>query len=143
MSRGLQANYDAIPVKDADTIYICIDTGNTYLGDKKLDADWVTIDKPQIILNSGLKVFLNGVDVTNNSSVQTLDAKKQWFGTAASYARLVRDNEVQNDVAYHLMPNPDWEEKDEESLAYIMHKPTILDAKMNENHTMKLDFFYK
>lgn len=32
ISRGLQANYDAIQTKDGDTIYVCTDTGLCYLG---------------------------------------------------------------------------------------------------------------
>lgn len=146
MSRGLQANYDALPVKDGDTIYICTDTGNTYLGSKKLDADWTEIVKPTLLLQGGLKVYLNGQDVTVDASVQPLDASTQWFGTASQYARLVHDNQVQTNVAYYLLPNADWEETDEESLAYIKNKPTILDVTTlngnnNSNKIMKL--FYK
>ncbi len=146
MSRGLQANYDALPTKDSDTVYICTDTGNSYLGSKKLDADWLSIVKPYLVLNNGLKVYLNGIDVTNNPNVQTLDASTQWFGTASQYAKLVHDGQVQSGVAYHLYPNPDWDETNEDSLAYIKNKPMILDVTVENtsqtnNKIMKL--FYK
>jgi hypothetical protein len=146
MFRGLQANYDAIPIKDGDAVYICTDTGNSYLGDKKLDADWNYIEKPTIELHGGIRVYLDGVDVTNNASVQTLNASRQWFGSMSQYARLVHDNQVQSGVAYHLYPNPDWDESDEESLAYIKNKPTILDVSIgdtSQSNNKNMILFYK
>ena len=35
-SRGSQRSYEAIQLKDDDTIYVCTDTGNIYLGEKLL-----------------------------------------------------------------------------------------------------------
>ena len=109
-------------------------------GDKGDKGDPGT-EKPSYYY-SGLTVMLNGVDVSHNPSAQATCTSK-WYGSASAYANLVRDGLVRSGVAYYLAPNPDWDETNEESLSFIMHKPTILDAKMNENHTMKLDFFYK
>ena len=142
ISRGLQANYNAIPVKDGDTIYVCTDTGHCYLGDILLS--------PAAILSvaSGLRIYYNGADVTDDATMQQTIANvtKRWFGSISQYAKLVHDNQVEQGVAYHLIPNPDWEESDEESLAYIKNKPTILDVtvlngNVNTNKIMKL--FYK
>lgn len=36
LSKGLQSSYNSIEVKNAETIYICTDTGNMYLGDTAL-----------------------------------------------------------------------------------------------------------
>ena len=32
IARGTQSAYNAITTKDTDTIYVCTDTGNIYLG---------------------------------------------------------------------------------------------------------------
>ena len=46
MTRGLQASYDGLGTKDADTLYFCTDSGNVYLGEKQL-TDKVSYTKPQ------------------------------------------------------------------------------------------------
>ena len=92
--------------------------------------------------NNGLAVMFNGVDISHNPLVQATCTSK-WYGSASAYANLVRNGQVREGVAYYLTPNPDWDETNEESLSFIMNKPNVLDAKINENHTMKLDFFYK
>lgn len=101
--------------------------------------------KPPLSLNNGLRVYLNGVDVTNIANVQPLDAARQWFGSASQYAKLVHDNLVENDVAYYLQPNPDWDETDEESLSYIKNKPKILDVTTEDTNAnnKKMILFYK
>lgn len=101
--------------------------------------------KPSLSLHGGLKVYLNGVDVTNIANVQPLDAARQWFGSASQYAKLVHDNLVENDVAYYLQPNPDWDETDEESLSYIKNKPKILDVTTEDTNAnnKKMILFYK
>lgn len=113
--------------------------GNLLKGDKGDPGE--SGEKPSYYY-SGLAVMLNGVDVSHNPQAQSTCISK-WYGSASAYANLVRDGLVRSGVAYYLAPNPDWDETNEESLSFIMHKPTILDAKMNENHTMKLDFYYK
>lgn len=45
MVRGLQASYDGMGAKDADTLYFCTDSGNVYLGEKQL-TDKVSYTKP-------------------------------------------------------------------------------------------------
>ena len=45
MVRGLQASYDGMGSKDADTLYFCTDSGNVYLGEKQL-TDKVSYTKP-------------------------------------------------------------------------------------------------
>lgn len=45
ISRGLQASYNAISTKNADTIYVATDTGHMYLGDSPL-TDHIIFDKP-------------------------------------------------------------------------------------------------
>lgn len=45
-SRGSQESYDSMALKNPDTVYICLDTGNIYLGEKILSSDnteWETI----------------------------------------------------------------------------------------------------
>lgn len=103
------------------------------------------VRKPTLSLNNGLRVYLNGVDVTNIANVQPLDAARQWFGSASQYAKLVHDNLVENDVAYYLQPNPDWDETDEESLSYIKNKPKILDVTTEDTNAnnKKMILFYK
>lgn len=113
-------------------------TGGTFNG--------APVSKPSLMMYNGLKVYLNGVDVTNDQNVQTLDATTQWFGSASQYARLVHDNQVQSGVAYHLYPNPDWDESDEESLSYIKNKPTILDVTIGnttQSNNKNMILFYK
>ena len=45
MLTGLQASYDVLDPKDADTLYFCTDSGNVYLGEKQL-TDKVSYSKP-------------------------------------------------------------------------------------------------
>lgn len=140
ISRGLQANYNAIPVKDGDTIYVCTDTGRCYLGDIPLSPNAI------FSMDSGLRIYYNGVDVTDDATMQQTIANvtKRWFGSISQYAKLVHDNQVEQGVAYHLIPNPDWEETDEESLGYIKNKPAIIDVDAQGNDNSKnLIMFYK
>ena len=44
---GLQANYDAL-IPDATVMYICRDTGNMYLGDKKLGNNLLFYESSEI-----------------------------------------------------------------------------------------------
>ena len=36
IARGTQSAYNALTTKDSDTVYVCTDTGNMYLGSKQL-----------------------------------------------------------------------------------------------------------
>ena len=132
ISRGLQENYNAIQEKDCDTIYICTDTGNSYLGSKKLDADWVNLIKPNLYLNNGLRVYYNGVDVTNDASMQQIvaNAPTHWHGSQAAYNELADQNQLQPGVAYFIHVQPDWSETDPKHLGYIKNKPDIMDMTM-------------
>lgn len=50
LKRGLQNSYDTIEERDSDTIYVCTDSGNVYLGDKRLDGDWRNLlNKPDLL----------------------------------------------------------------------------------------------
>lgn len=137
ISRGLQASYDAMTEKDSDTIFVCLDTGLCYLGDIRLSPERVEM------LTSGQRVFLNGVDVTDDTSMQqaVANASSHWYGSQGSYNELVDNNQVQAGIAYHIMVQPDWNESNTKHLGYILNKPSVLDVTHVDDHILK--FFYK
>ena len=137
-----RAAFEAILEKDDDALYFVNETGtfgpdsletdgDIYLGDKILtETKWINItDKPTTQLASGLKIYYNGVDVTNNSSMQqtVANASSHWYGSQEDYNELVLENNVQNNVAYHIKVQTNWSETtDPNSLAYIKNKPDFL-----------------
>lgn len=113
VSRGSQSGYDAMPQKDNDMLYFCVDTGVIYLGENKFPQ---TTDRV---------VIINGEYVGEGEEIDIIDATSQWFGSVSAYNALVDGGLIQNGVAYHIMLQPNWNENDTTSLAYIQNKPTI------------------
>lgn len=78
MKRGLQAAYDALPIKDPDTLYITLDTGRLFLGSLELcvrDPEIVT----SIFYFEGVEVvFIPGTTWEQfiKSEYNTIDAYK-------------------------------------------------------------------
>lgn len=109
-----------------------------------VDAEELT-EKPSLQVQGGFIIMFNGVDVTNNPNVNTLNASTQWFGTAEAYGALVKNNQVQQGVAYHIMVNPDWNETDPTSLAFIKNKPDIMDLRCVQvsGTRYNAEFYYK
>lgn len=144
--------FNSLSPKDGDTLYFVNDTGTfgpdsseadglLYLGDKLISS------QPSINLYNGLKVYYNGNDVTNDVTMlrTVANARKHWYGSTSQYVKMELDHIVENGVAYHLIPNPDWEESDEDSLSYIQNKPNIMDASVFVigNNQNGLCLFYK
>lgn len=124
INRGLQVNYDAIPVKDGDAIYVCVDTGFCYLGDKLLSP------RAKKNFDSGLKVFYSGVDVTNSEALPYIvrSCEGEWYGSQGSYETLVENDNVNPNILYHIQVQADWDEKNPNSLAFIKNKTRVMDA---------------
>lgn len=142
MYRGLQVNYDAIAVKDGDTVYFCTDTGRCFLGDIPLSP------RAARLLFGGLKVYYNGQDVTNVDAMQVevANAATQWYGSQGAYDELVANNQVQNGVAYYIQVQADWNNNDTTSLGHIPNKPDFLDVAVENvpgNTAYKLRFHYR
>lgn len=142
ISRGLQANYDAIPTKDGDTIYVCTDTGRCFLGDIPLSP------RAARLLFGGLKVYYNGQDVTNVEDIQeeVANARAQWYGSQGDYNELLANNQVQNGVAYYIQVQADWNNNDTTSLGHILNKPDFLDVAVENvpgNTAYRLRFHYR
>lgn len=83
ISRGLQANYNAIPVKDGDTIYVCTDSGNIYVGE-------LPVFEPNAYIDASLEGKIitfttHGADGTNGTD--TLDLSV--FQTASEVAQAI------------------------------------------------------
>ena len=135
--QGLQAGYDALPEKYGDTVYLCTDTGHSYLGTKLLS--------PRVaqIYASGKKVYYNGSDVTSSADLESIvqNARGDWYGSQTAYDELTDANTVQAGILYHIEVQPDWSETDPSHLGYVKNQPNILDMQhVEETHTLK--FFY-
>lgn len=89
---------------------------------------------------AGQHIFLNGVDVTDDPIINIIDATSQWFGSQAAYNELVENNQIQPNVAYHVLPQPDWNETDPNHLGYIKNKPNIMDMEVEDTTA---NFFYQ
>ena len=143
--KATTAEYLALEHPDPDTLYFVntngsfspesLETGGTcYLGDKIISP------RAGLSLHNGLKVFWNGTEVTNNPGLGDLviRAKKNWYGTMAEYRLL--GNNYETDVAYHILPQADWNEDDPTSSAYINNKPDIMDLEFSGDSAR---FYYK
>ena len=141
MYRGLQASYDALPTKDIDAVYICKDSGRCFLGDIPLSP------KSPIQLNSGLRIYYNGSEVTLDTSMQqeVAYAPLHWYGSFEDYEALLEGDDVQDGIAYHIMIQPNWDESNISSLAYIKNKPALLDVAVENvpGYTSYLLRFFK
>lgn len=124
INRGLQANYDAMPEKDSDAIYVCVDTGFCYLGDKLLSP------RAAKSFSSGLRVYYNGQDVTDSQTLPDIVRRCEghWYGSYSSYDELLLNDAIRPNIVYHIEVQADWDEKDETSLAYIQNKTRVMDA---------------
>lgn len=127
-------------------IYISTDNGNMYLG--LSDGTMLPIAKKAQILfdQSGAsdnrhKVYYNGQDVTNNPDAYKF-AKSHWHGSWEAYKELRDANPslIEQDVAYHIKAQTDWNENDPKSLAYLKNKPNIMDMEVEDTTA---NFFYK
>lgn len=133
----MQANYDALPVKAMDTVYICTDTGHCYLGEQMLSP------RVAMSLASGKRVYYNGEDVTSSVSLPEYcrNAVGDWYGSMGAYNEILDNGQLQVGVLYHIEVQADWSETDEKHLGYIKNQPNILDMQhIDETHTLK--FFY-
>ena len=95
MVRGLQASYDVLEGKDADTLYFCTDSGNVYLGEKQL-TDKVSYSKPGTGVVGTLYVENNIGYVWNGSNYVALLPQVVTAITAegASETKLVSEKAV-------------------------------------------------
>lgn len=156
ISRGQQEGYNALEYKDPDTIYICLDTGRMYVGEKliadNIQANWLQTDEraldyirnlPWYAATGGEKIYYNGADVTNDTAMRSsvAHAKGHWYGTQSRYNALVDAGQVEAGVAYHIKVLPDWNETDTSHLGYIKNQPNILDMEYRANDEA-LAFFY-
>lgn len=156
IKRGAQSSYDAMAVKDPDTMYICLDSGRAYVGEvllsDRVQSDWLQSDAsatdfirnlPRHLSSSGLRIYYNGTDVTSDVSMMdaVAHAKSHWYGSQASYNALSDGGLVEAGVAYHIQVQADWSETDQTHLGYIKNQPMLLDMDVEENEH-RLRFFY-
>lgn len=137
INRGVQANYDAMASKDSDAIYVCIDTGRCYLGDRLLSP------RVSLRLTGGMKLYYNGVDVTESSDLDGIinSASANWYGSMSAYNELVQGGTAQAGVLYHIQVQSDWSEDDPNALGYIKNQPNLLDMEfVDDEHALR--FFY-
>ena len=150
------AAFDMLVEKDGEVLYFVNETGtfgpesletdgDIYLGDKLLTGtNWTDVlNKPSTVLASGLKIYYNGVDVTNNASMQqtVANAVTHWYGSQGAYNNLVDNNQVKTGVAYHIQVQSDWSEDDPNHLGHIKNQPNLLNMEVvSQDHGLR--FFY-
>lgn len=135
-------SYENLQTKDDNALYFVNDSGtfspeslevacSVYLGDKLITKQAAQ----SIILQGGYKVMYNNQDVSNSENLGFIiaSAKKNWYGTQSAYDSKVTAGTIQPNVAYHILVQPDWNEDDPSSLAYIKNKPSILDLDVQES----------
>lgn len=88
-----------------------------------------------------MRVFYNGVDVTDNENMRRAiaNAPSHWYGSQSAYNELVDNNQLVAGVAYHVEVQADWSETDQKHLGYVKNQPKVMDMDV-ENHNAK--FFY-
>lgn len=106
------------------------------------NSDSYVRNKPVVKVTSGERLYLNGVDVTDDPSMDPYIAAAtgHWYGSQDAYDEIADNGELVPGMLYHVMVQADWNETDPSHLGYIKNKPNVMDMTVQNETAI---FFYQ
>lgn len=105
------------------------------------NADDYVRNKPIVRVTSGERLYLNGVDVTDNPAMEPYIAAAtgHWYGSQDAYDEIADNGELVPGMLYHVKVQADWNETDPSHLGFIKNKPNVMNMTVRDGAAV---FYY-